>query len=115
MQSVIFANLSRNDYRNFEKHGISYSGSTGESARTESYGGLAPYIATFDGEFSKAIRAMEWDAISIDVSGNQWIVRGKNVRGKQERIDKLRKDRAEILKALCDNGNELAEALKDAQ
>jgi hypothetical protein len=111
--SVILANLTPSDYRRIEEFGITCSGSTGVGAKPESYNGMAPYIATFVHELDRAIAALEWDDIHIQILHNQWIVRGENKISKQERVDKLRRRREEIIKDLCDNGNELAEALHE--
>lgn len=73
--SVILANLEDEDNSRFHAAGLRYSGSTGIQAKPKDYAGLAPYIATSLDQLVEAMGAMRWHNFTVEMRGNQWIVR----------------------------------------
>jgi hypothetical protein len=81
--SVIFANLTAEDYRHWHDNKVPYTGSTAmatfsnaSGSNYHSPGGLEPYIATGLSEFQKAVDALGWTKFYITIgASNQWIVR----------------------------------------
>lgn len=68
--SVIFANLTDEEYTQFQAHHILYSGATGKGQSTgyEPYG---PYIATFLSQVPNALYALRWKQVAVKVIGNE--------------------------------------------
>lgn len=75
MRALILANLSKRDYKRFQKAKITYSGATGIGALPEDYNGIAPYIATYDGMFFDAVRAMKWSKFLLEITKHQILAR----------------------------------------
>jgi hypothetical protein len=81
--SAIFAKLTPKEYARFQKAHIMFSGSTGDFARPQDYGGLAPYIASYFSQIPKALRALRWKRIAVKQQGKSWIITKHGVRPKE--------------------------------
>lgn len=71
-ESLILANLTIRDGERLQDAHLLFSGWTGTEVTKDH---LAPYIATYFGELTTAVRAMEWHHFSVTQQGGSWIAR----------------------------------------
>jgi hypothetical protein len=110
LTALILANLTPEDEQRFHAAGIIYSGSTGQGAKPEAYHGLAPYIATYSSELTKATEAMGWIRFSVEASEHQVIARCESRTGNA--VSRIRAEMAHLARALEAKAEELADALR---
>jgi len=77
-RTLFLINLTKTDFDNLHHAKVMYSGSAGDphfDSDPTPWGSNAPYIASFVGQFFKAIRALKWKCFSVKVIEDQWFVK----------------------------------------
>lgn len=72
--SLILCRLTDDDFDRFHAGKVTFSGSTGKGARSDDYWGVGPYIATFMFNMEKALTAMGWTEVRLELVSDKQIL-----------------------------------------